>query len=218
MSEQAVPVRASQWPALAAALFNLVPIVGVMFLGWSAFALIFLYWLENLLIGARTVAAMLSTAVFGATRAAGALAFAAFFTLHYGLFCFVHGMFVVAMFGGSAYADDSLFDLPATAQALFAREPGLVAGLITIALWQAVLLVLFIARGEARQANPLSLMAQPYPRLIILHVTIIFGGFIVMLLNQPLWGLVLLALIKAGFDIAEANGKGPKFSLPAEGG
>jgi hypothetical protein len=51
-------------------------------------------------------------------------------------------------------------------------------------------------------------MAAPYPRIVILHLTIIIGGFVLMLLNQPLAGLVLLALIKAAFDVAEARGEG----------
>lgn len=208
MNEAEVPGGWLKAPVIAAALFNVVPIVGVLFWGWSAFALIFLYWLENLLIGARTVGSMLATSVFGTVRMAGAVAIAAFFTLHYGLFCFVHGTFVVSMFGGEAYAGDGLFDLFTASQKLFSAEPGLIAGLISIGLWQVVQLVLFVVRGEAKASHPLALMPAPYPRIIILHLTIIFGGFLLMWLNEPLAGLVLLALIKAAFDVAEARGKG----------
>lgn len=201
-------------PVIAAAAFNFIPIVGVLFWGWSAFALIFLYWLENLVIGARTLGAMAASALMaGGVSLVGFIVFAVFFTVHYGLFCFVHGTFVTAMFGGPALASESMFDLWGAAEGLFAREPGLSAGFASIVLWQVVGLAHFIARGEARAANPLTLMAAPYPRIIVLHLTIILGGMLVMLLNEPLLGLLLLALIKAGFDVAEAQGRGIKLGL-----
>ena len=213
MNVPRVPGQIASWPAIAAVGFNLVPIIGVLFWGWSAFALIFLYWLENLVIGIRTLAAMLvSAALGGAAKLIGAIALGAFFTLHYCLFCFVHGTFVVSLCGGATTGGDT-FDLTGAAQRLFATEPGLTAGLASIALWQAVQLGMFLFRGEAREANPLTLMGAPYPRIVILHVTIIFGGFLLMLLNQPLAGLVLLALVKTGFDVAEAMGKGVRFDL-----
>lgn len=212
-----VPAGFLTWPVIAAIVLNLVPLVGVVFWGWSAFALIFLYWLENVMIGARTVVSMASTAAYGAVRAVAAIAFAAFFTMHYGLFCFVHGTFVVAMFGGQTVGGDTVLGLWSTMQALFAAEPGLLTGFASIVLWQVVQFALFIWRGGARDANPLALMGAPYPRIIVLHLTIIFGGFLIMLLNQPLAGLVLLVLIKAAFDVAEARGGGAIFDFGQRG-
>jgi hypothetical protein len=202
-----VPSRA---PAAIAIALNLIPVIGVVFWGWSAFALILLYWLENLIIGARTVLAMAATGLAGGGASlAGALAIGAFFTLHYGMFCLVHGTFVLAMFGGGE-AGGALFDVFGAVGREFAREPNLVLGLASIAVWQAVQLVLFIARGEVKSVSPLGLMAAPYPRIIVLHVTIIFGGFLLLLLNQPVAGLVVLALVKMAFDVAEAMGKTPR--------
>jgi hypothetical protein len=219
MSEVKVPAaRLASWPVAAAIAINLVPIIGVLFWGWSAFALIFLYWLENVVIGARILASMAAnTVIAGQMNWFGLLFFGGFFTLHYGLFCLVHGSFVVGLFGGAAVSDD-LFDLSGAAMALFAQHPNLLVGLVSIVLWQVVQFVLFIVRGEVRETNPLALMGAPYPRIIVLHLTIIFGGFLLMLLNQPVAGLVVLALIKTGFDVAEALGKAPKFgaAMPGE--
>ena len=50
------------WPVTTAIALNLIPVIGVLFWGWSAFALIFLYWLENLVVGVRTLLSMLATA------------------------------------------------------------------------------------------------------------------------------------------------------------
>ena len=58
MSLAKVPtIRPLSWPVTTAIALNLIPVVGVLFWGWSAFALIFLYWLENLVVGVRTLAA-----------------------------------------------------------------------------------------------------------------------------------------------------------------
>lgn len=206
LKELKVPAAFKTWPLLTAIGLNLVPVIGVLCWGWSAFALIFLYWLENLVIGVRTLLSMVTTGVVNngpAGLAAGA-GLGAFFTIHYGLFCFVHGMFVVLMFGGSTLGENVSLDMFAVTRQVFAANPDLAIGLIPIVAWQVVQFVLFLVRGEVRNTNILSLMAEPYPRIVIVHVTIIFGGFFVMLLNEPLWGVVLLALLKGALDVRAA--------------
>jgi len=209
-----VPTDPKIWVIAGAVAINLVPIAGVVFWGWSAFALIFLYWLENIVIGVRTVASMVATALLGGgTNWRTALFFAAFFTVHYGIFCFVHGSFVVLLFGNPAVGGADM-ELVGATRALFAQQPSLFAGLASIGLWQVIQFILFLVRGEAGRSSPAALMAAPYPRIIILHLAIIFGGFLLMLLNQPLAGLIVLALIKTAFDVAEANRQETRAALP----
>lgn len=203
---------AKSWPVLAAIALNLIPVVGVLFWGWSAFALIILYWLENVIIGVRTLASMVATAVVG-RKGAVSLGIAAFyfffFTVHYGMFCFGHGVFVMAMFSGAmtggGFYGDSIIDLGGAVSQLLASQSNLTIGLLSIVLWQVVQLVLFLVRGDAARTSPQELMSSPYPRIMILHVTIIFGGFVLMLLNQPLGGLLVLTLVKMAFDVSEAR-------------
>ena len=207
MGEAAVPDRNNRVAVVAAVLFNLVPIAGVLFWGWSAFALIFLYWLENVVIGGRTLLSMAITGVANRMKPAGLLVFCVFFTVHYGLFCFGHGTFVVSMFANEA-GGAHMLDLPGAARELFSQQSNLVWGLASIVLWQTVLLILFVVRGEPAKSNPLALMAAPYPRIIILHLAILFGGFLLILMNEPLAGLVVLTLVKTAFDVAQARGEG----------
>lgn len=202
MGEGTALPRAKLWPVAAAVALNLVPIVGVAFWGWSAFALVFLYWLENIAVGLRTAAGMVGAAALTGGNVAAAAAVAGFFGVHYGLFCFVHGVFVVSLFGGASAGGG----LTQALMGLFSQHEGLFAGLGAIVLWQIIQLVMFLADREARSRKPFELMAAPYPRMIILHVTIIFSGMFVMMLNEPLIGLILLTLIKMGFDIAQALG------------
>jgi Family of unknown function (DUF6498) len=207
MSLAKVPtIRALSWPVTTAIALNLIPVIGVLFWGWSAFALIFLYWLENLVVGLRTLASMFAAAfATGGMNWLGALFFGAFFTFHYGLFCFGHGVFVILLFGqGTVAVGDNPLDLAAAALALFDQQQNLLVGFASIVGWQAVQFVLWLRRGEARRSNVLELMGSPYPRIITLHAAIIFGGFLLMLLNQPVWGLVVLTLAKMAYDVADA--------------
>jgi len=212
-----VPDAPKVWPVAVAVAVNLIPVVGVIFWGWSAFALIVLYWLENIVVGARNVAAMWASAIVGGgIQIPAAAIFSVFFTFHYGLFCFVHGIFVLAMFGDvddGAFHADSILDLAGAVGGLFAAQPNLLIGFASIALWQIAQFILFLVRGDAARTNPLELMGAPYPRIIVLHVTIIFGGFILMALNQPLGGVLLLALVKMAYDVAEIRGKAPRFGV-----
>lgn len=211
MNEPKVPhARPSYWPAIAAIAVNLVPIFGVMFWGWSAFALIFLYWLENVVIGVRTLASMAVSSLFATGHGLSILFVGPFFVVHYGMFCFVHGTFVVALFGGGAMGD-SAFDLLNVAAALFAKEPNLAIGFASIVFWQVFQFGQFLIRDEARASDPMTLMFTPYPRIVVLHLAIIFGGFLLQMLNEPIAGLIVLALVKTAFDVAEATGRMPDF-------
>ncbi len=217
MSEPKVPFdRRKAWPLIVVIGLNLIPVAGVLFWGWSAFALIVLYWLENLVVGVRTLLSMVANAaVTGGANWFAALFLGAFFTFHYGLFCFGHGVFVMAMFGGNLNGD-TILDLGAGVSALFAAQTNLLIGFASIVAWQLVQFILFITRGEVRRTTVFDLMGAPYPRIIALHATIIFGGFILLLLNQPVGGILVLALVKMAYDVAGVL-RAPKSKEPAPG-
>lgn len=208
-------------PAIIAVAINLIPVIGIIFWGWSAFALIALYWLENVVIGGRNVLSMLASgALGGAGGLPGALFFSAFFTVHYGMFCYGHGIFVMSMFsgaGGDELHGDSILDLAGAVRELMATQANLFIGFVSIVFWQLVQFLLFLGRGEVARTNPLALMAAPYPRIIALHLTIILGGFILLALNQPVVGVVILALVKMAYDVAEVGGRLPNLSFDRRG-
>jgi hypothetical protein len=59
----------------------------------------------------------------------------------------------------------------------------------------------FLYRRDYRETDPMIQMFEPYGRIVILHITILAGGFIVLALGQPWIGVLILALIKAAFDL-----------------
>jgi Family of unknown function (DUF6498) len=132
-----------------------------------------------------------------------------FFTFHYGMFCLVHGVFVWTLFGQGLVQLAHIngpFDISALVSQVLAATPGLRAGFISIVIWQALMfLVFFIGRGEYKRTDPMSQMAAPYARIVVLHITIIAGAFVVLALGQPLFAVLILALLKTAFDVFGAQ-------------
>jgi len=59
----------------------------------------------------------------------------------------------------------------------------------------------YILRGGYRRAALTELMSRPYNRVIVLHLTIIFGGWAVMLLGSPVWAVAFLVILKIALDV-----------------
>ena len=70
----------------------------------------------------------------------------------------------------------------------------------------------YLKNGEYQRASLNALMGQPYSRVIVLHLTMLFGGWIVMLLGSPLPALVLLVVIKTAADLRAHTAERRKFA------
>ncbi len=57
-------------------------------------------------------------------------------------------------------------------------------------------------------------MMRPYGRIIVLHIAIIFGGFLTMALGDPTWMLVILILLKTLVDLAMHGRERQKYQTP----
>jgi hypothetical protein len=175
---------------------NFVPLVAVMLGWWSTYEVMLLFWAENVLIGALHLLRFATQAVLGGRVAA--LGYAVFFTVHYGMFTFVHGVFVAALFAPGWREGEELPD----ALALLLSPDGLLLGVGALAVSHLVSYAAnFVGGGEYKRLEPAALMLQPYGRVVVLHLAIIFGGALVMALNEPAMGLVVLVLLKIGLDL-----------------
>ncbi len=147
--------------------------LGVVAFGWPAGNVFILFWVENAVIGAWNVVRILtargdgrasgrrrSRSTGGRPRASRS-PFALFFCVHYGLFCLVHAVFT----GFVAYT------LGVEASFLFL---GLPIVLIVIRYTVEVYSVWFGA-GQRDVVSPAKAMLQPYPRIIVLHVTVLIA-------------------------------------------
>ena len=191
--------------ALAAS--NLLPLLGVMAWGWDVGALVVLYWSENLIIGAYTLVKML---VHSPLKG---LLNGAFFVVHYGGFCAVHGVFVLAL---ALEQEPSFLEGPTwplflvfvqllidvVRQVLSLAPPEWLAAFAALAVSHGISLAAnYFRGGEFREQDGKKLMTAPYKRIVVLHLAIIAGGFGVAALGSPMPLLVLLVALKLGLDL-----------------
>src|SRR5205823_14331145 len=78
---------------------NLVPLAGVLFFGWSVFATLLLFWVENVIVGGFNVLRILWAQPDNPLMWVAKAGMIPFFIVHYGLFTTVHGAFVLTLFG-----------------------------------------------------------------------------------------------------------------------
>jgi hypothetical protein len=178
---------------------NLAPIYGVFVLGWEVFPLILLFWLENVIVGVFNILKIICARPADRLWWVGKAFLVPFFTVHYGGFTFVHGVFVFAVFGGDGTTASAL-SMSSAWQTI--RSTGvLLAALALLASHGFSFVTNYLGGGEFRNADPKQLMMQPYARVVVLHLTIIFGGFVMMALGSPRAGLVLLVALKVAVDL-----------------
>jgi hypothetical protein len=189
---------------IAAFTINLMPLAGIALFGWGAFALMLLYWLENIVIGLMTLGKILfGTWLRDSSNLLAAIPVSIFFVFHYGLFCFVHGVFVVTLFRNAGGAGGA-FDLPAIVGAAFDSTPEVFWGFVFLCVAHGAMLVAWLFSGAWRGDHPIGEITRPYYRIIVLHVTLLVAGLPVMLMGEPVIGVLILALTKTGFEIYSA--------------
>jgi hypothetical protein len=146
---------------------------------------------------------------------AGRLFLIGFFCVHYGIFWLGHGVFVwliLPTFAGtrSLGAVDVLlpagttFDFSPFEPALAAGPQGDVLVWGTLALLASHLVSFFlnyIGRREYLTRSITVQMFAPYTRVVVLHLTILFGALMTFLLGQPIAALVVLIVLKTALDL-----------------
>jgi hypothetical protein len=128
-----------------------------------------------------------------------------FFILHYFGFCAGHGVFVFSMFGDADgyFGESSGIDLLGTlgrAIEIFWTPLGLAAAVLLLSHVFSFVQNYLIG-GEYRRMDLKRLMVMPYGRIIALHITIIAGGFVTMMLGEPVWLVLILVAVKTAVDL-----------------
>jgi hypothetical protein len=178
---------------------NLVPLAGVLFLGWRVFDVLMLYWLENVIIGVVNVMRMVITP--GRSK----WFLVVFFAAHYGVFCFGHLAALIGLFG-EAYAVSSAWEYffgASMSDPQAAHWQTLqwiaVAGIAASHLFSYF--SNFVAAGEYRRTRVNTLMTRPYGRIVVLHLSIILGAALIEWLGSPVAMLLVLVAVKIALDL-----------------
>lgn len=190
-----VEVRSTSWTSissLALILANLVPLIGVLVLSWRIGEILLLFWAESAVIGFYNLCKMWRIGRWSI------LFYGPFFVGHYGAFMVGHLLFIYGFFGSELTANG---ELPAVSQVgadFLAMAPALLVFFLSHGVSY---FVNFIGRKEFLQRSTGSQMQEPYKRILIMHFTILIGGFMVMVLSSPLPALLLLLLLKLTTDL-----------------
>jgi len=204
------PLRADRAPGgirvsvAALVLANLFPL-GLVFAGaWDVPDVVFCYWFENLVVGFYNLLRIATANSLGADEKLG---LGLFFTVHYGMFSMGHMVFLVDAFGfpgvplgqptpGGGFA---LFDVIAMPELLF--PPRLWWPLLGLAASHGLSFVThYLIGGERLVANTKTLMGRPYGRIVVMHLWLFVGGFLMMEWNAPMAALLVLVLLKTLID------------------
>lgn len=201
-------VTSSVGALVALVIANAIPLIGVLWFGWSVWTILIVYWLENGIVGFFNVLKIQKAEGTGETSMRATLngrpidaqsrpALATFFLIHYGMFWVVHGIFVFtlplfALAGTGSTSDLTSDTRPATI--LFA----IVALTVShgLSYWFN-----FIKGGEYRRVSPASQMFAPYGRLVVLHITIIVGGMAIAFTGAPASAVAILVVLKTVLDV-----------------
>lgn len=183
---------------------NTLPLFGVVFFGWSVFQVMALFWLENVIVGAWNVLRMATQLLRGQW---GVLFLIPFFIVHYGMFTAVHGLFVMGIFGhdqpisGGKIEASPLAAFTLMERMIEADDTYWWAAFGLIASHGVSFLLNFLIGGEWKRVDAGSLMFAPYKRVVVLHLTILAGAGAIAVMGAPIWGLVVLIVIKTIVDV-----------------
>lgn len=174
-------------------LANIVPLIGVIFFGWDVFQLILLYWSETVIIGLYNILKIIKTAKWIG------LFLVPFFIIHFGGFSAGHLFFILLLFNPEGTVRSSTIP---NAEILLPIVIPLIIPIIGFFISHGISFINnFIKNKEYKKLANTDLMSAPYKRIVIMHITIVFGGFLTLLFSQQLAFLILFVILKTILDV-----------------
>ncbi|HYD35641.1 MAG TPA: DUF6498-containing protein [Vitreimonas sp.] len=189
---------------------NLIPLYGVLFQNWNVYSIMLTYWLESAIIGFFTIKKMLKTETSGASAAktpainlgsftyngqtissnqahhmGAKLFYIPFFSMHFGLFMLVHFIFLNVFF--FSWEASFVGIMLCTVSLLFSHWVSYQTN--------------FINRHEYQHLSAGELFFRPYPRIIVMHITVILGGFFALSMGSPPAALACMIVLKIIADL-----------------
>ncbi len=220
---------------------NAVPLLGVLLLGWDLVTLVAVYWAENGVVGLYAIGRILTAGRVmpsidgrglpsrprslllpppppepgprdGAATGLQMVFLVPFFCVHYGIFWFVHGVFVWTVLPilfsgmlGPGTLDPGLleFGVFGAAPTVIFPDGGVVvrAALILLVSHGVSFVANWLLGGEHLTSTPQAETTAPYARVVVLHLTILLGAFCVVLFRASIAALVVMVVLKTAVDL-----------------
>ena len=197
----------SDWSLLVA---NLLPVVGVWFLNWSAKEVFLVYCLETIIIGGFTLIKLFITGISGKstdtweTQGGSKMKqpfwfFMLFFLVHYGMFVAIQmGIF----FGASGIGDENgitFFNFFSKWPELITYDGGIMLSVFIVS-YGFRMINDYVLSGEYKTAPLGYIMFQPYGRIFVQQITVILGSMLLQFGAGKIFILVF-AFIKIFFEV-----------------
>lgn len=164
---------------------NLIPLIGVIFWGWSVGAVLLAYWIESAIIGVLNIPRIWATPGSAGNKLFTSL----FFSVHYGGFAAAHLVLLTSLFG----AQETLAAMTSGGAMMWTA--------ISFFISHFISLIMRLYRKEFAGSTPSTQLFAPYGRVIIMHLTVLFGAFFVELLGSPIYAVILLVVLKTVIDL-----------------
>ncbi len=196
-----------KYSATCLVIVNLFPLVCVLAFRWSIAPIMFLYWVENIVIGFFNVLKMrkaqgpvsANILVDGRpVRENDRRSIITFFIMGYSGFTLAHGLFIVILFG---------LAVGSFLQVLLAFT------LFFFSHYQSYRKH-FVKNEEFRRTSFDRLFFQPYKRIVVMHLTILAGCYLVKMLDAPILALAVMIFLKTAIDLVSHVIEHRKFSRP----
>ncbi|MFP4365065.1 MAG: DUF6498-containing protein [Spirochaetia bacterium] len=204
---------------------NIYPVIGIFFLGWDPWFVLFLYWAETIIIGIMSILKISAVSLWN-RRVLRAVITAFAFCVHYGLFIFVQGIILAGFFNLTRDIDNvflyllrEIFDFSSVQGFFQSTFSGFVLLFLSY-IYQ--FFTEFIAKREYQTTDTKKLIFAPYKRVFILDFTLLIGGGIIAFLSNITPGslkimFLVFIIIKIASDLLAFAGEKPKalHSAPA---
>ncbi|MCB1139400.1 MAG: hypothetical protein KDK23_11620 [Leptospiraceae bacterium] len=208
-------------------LSNLLIVAGTILIGWDVWQIMFLFWFESVSIGIVHFLRFMTSAfspppdIKNPIRMVSLIFLAFFFLIHFNGFNAGHLVFLVVLpallvRGQQPEFVDTLLDWTG-----FSKEAYVSSGTLEVAepFQLTILAMIFLGhfnsylvhdvwKKEYRGIEDKNLMMLPYPRIFVMHITIIVGAFLytglMTQISQQWAGLLFLSvfvLLKMHFDL-----------------
>ena len=174
-------------------LANFIPIIGVIFFNFNIAQILILYWFETLIIGFFTI---LKIFYLPNEKSISKFISSFSFLFRFGLSILFYLIFIIAMISVTGYYSGpiNIFEIFKITFSIFFNGSYLenllsIISLLSLFISHAFSFYLnFIRLEEDKLSNLRMLENLPFSRIFQLHLSIVFGGFI----------LIMLKILKAG--------------------
>lgn len=193
---------------IALLLVNIGFMIAAIVMEWKVFDMVLIFWVENLVIGfwniPKIAMASKPTEVREDTDnnlppGCGKFVFVPFFMIHFFGFCLVHGIFIFVLFGERGMGRSAVWEKASS------LDPTI--------LWLAILgmfvshgvsfFVNFIGKKEFERVSPTRQMMSPYKRIVLVHLVVMLGGFVLKSIGGSVIILAVFFLLKTLIDLRQ---------------